>query len=1203
MEEWREGVLSLRVVDPGRLVVKAGEEVLAAGALGWGEDGRLRVDVLEAWPSEALPRVVNREPGREEVEVHVPAEVGAGEQLTLTYEWDWKYAGRPALVRTWRLPPGKDDIPPEWLEDSLSQPEREDAPEEEAEALAFLSLQQAPLPVQVDPARPELLWVSGYASREELASRLFGDVSAVGAFDFEPLAAPPDAAGGARLCVRVRHPPVLVPELLTAMRGALDSQLEADVAWTRSLLTAKSLDKNGAAALVERSLRWSQRSDILDGFGQSYFDRYLETLAPWRDAPPRWHLGDTRAQDWHFLGEVSEPLQKAIALRSTRWTTRYSVTDGSPVLAPGDVVGRYYFPSGASVQVHLQVLLTEERSLERAELRVRNLPGTGPRVIIPGEDGRWRGYSVGLRVAAGAPEPLDQPEGHFYWYYPGTLLIRPGDWRPGLGSGTGELAALRRKILDAALAAATPEESQSLFGLDDDVLALLTREERLRVFDTVLGGPALTSGREEEAVHLLGRVVQSMPAWEFPALERRLTSGEALEKLLGSNEPAKVLLGGAFTQKALASFPLVLDSLDALPTFHLGREGETTHLLNVPSALVSTTLVAPEAWNVKQGVRLGAEPALPGEAAGDTRRMALYFEPVRHEFQARYLSSVEEGPRSRALHPLEWVRVEVHGPQPRTHLMTAMELALLASLPDTPLLWAAVGRIGEMHMVHGAVSALARAPLRTGVGATAAQEGAVAAERQAAVHQFIGRMSMVTSLAAVDTWRDELSRTPEGRAFLAVHEVALLGLAGRDVSKLASSGLWRELAHQGGRVLSQSGARASAGLRESVESIQALARTLERMLAEGKAVATPDGLRFSLPGGAEAFKQAFFAIRGEMAAARALGGLRGAGLATQQAEKTLEALKLLAAESQEMARAYSAVARRAAALPTDKAQAYLAAVEKLRASARGNVKPALAQLLRRSGAPSLKDPLVFLKEAEWLVGHPELEAGAVAELARKARRGSVDLGWLRSTGLTLEDLNFMARNEKTAWKLFQRAAAEPGNPRVQLQAREQLRGIAVEMLTERHARTLFPGFRLTGRQVKMKDGHIIDNEVTAMHGSRLRHGVEAKGWNKDTWRVALNAWLARQDAHSLNKRQAELVKQLQHMLDQLADAAKAPRGKPFLVITDKLSGPTREKLTELLRRNARGTQVVEIDEAHILEETKQLRTAFKMPEDLSGGAP
>jgi hypothetical protein len=1191
LEVWREeGALSLRVVHPGRLVVKAGEEVLAAGALGWGEDQRLRVDPLEGYPPEALPRVVNHEPGQEEVEVHVPTEAGAGEQLTLTYEWEWKHAGKPALVRTWYLSPGEDEIPPEWLEDEQLETEREDSPEDEADTGDFPS--EAPLPAQVDPARPELLWVAGYASREEMASRLFGDGAAVDAFDIEPLAAPPDAEGGPRVCVRVRHPPALVPELLTAMRGALEAQLEADVAWSRSQLSAASLDRARAAALVERGLRWAQRSDIPDGAGRSYFDRYLEALGPWRD------------EDWHFLGEDAEPLRKAMALRSKRFKASYGVTDGSPVLAPGSVVGRFYFSDGSSVQVRTLLPLTEETSLEHAELRLRNAPRGSPRVLIPGEDGRWRGYSAEFNTVAGAPEPLEHPEGNAYWYYPGTLLIRPGDWRPGLGGGTGELAALRRELLQTALATATPQALQPLVALDYDVLSLLTPEERLGVFNTVLTGPALTSDMREEAVHLLARVLLSTPDREFPPLERKLTSSGALETLLGGNAPdSKVLLGQAFTQKALASFPLRLDSLDTLPGFHLGREGETTHLLNVPSGLVSTVLVAPRAWEARQGVRLGAEPALPGEAAGPSERMALYFQPVRQRFQARYLSSVEEAPRSRALHPLEWVRVEVHGPQPRTHLMTAMELALLASSPDSTLLWSTVGRISEVHMVYGAVSALARAPLLTGGAATAAQGGTLVAARGAAVGQFVGRMSLVTSLAVVDTYRDELSRTPEGRAFLAVHDVAMLALAGRDMSKLATSGIGHELVHRGGLALSASGARASSGLRESVESLQALVKTLERMLAGGKAVATPEGLRFSLPGGAEAFKQAFFAIRGEMAAARALGGIRGAGLAVQEAKKTLEALKVLAAESRELALAYNAVARRAAALPADKAQAYLAAVETLRASARGNVKPLLPGLLHRSGAPSLEDPLSFLMDAGWLVGHPKLEAAAMAELAEKACRGRVDLGWLRSVGLTTEELNFMARNEKTAWRLFQQAAAEPWNLTAQLRAREQLRGLAVEMLTEHHARKLFPGFRLTGRQVKMTEGHIIDNVLTATRGPRLQHGVEVKGWNDNRWRKVLDAWLARQGGTTLNEKQEALVKQLQHLLDQLADAAKAPRGKPFLVSTDGLSGPTKAKLEAFLLRNARGTPLIHIEEAKILEKTKQLRAALKLPEDLSGGAP
>ena len=679
---WQEGVLSLRVVDPGRLVVKAGSQVLAAGSLGWGEDQRLRVDALEGFPPTLLPRVMDREPGQEEVEVHVPAGVGNGEVLTLSYEWDWKHAGKPPLVRSWRLPPSEPDVPPEEelfeLEEALSEPEVEDTAEDEVPA--FFSPGATPLPVQVDPAWPEVLWVPAYATRAEMAERLFGDAQAVEGLDFERCEVAADVQVGPRVCVRVRQLQALQPELLAAVHAALNAQLTVDRAWTAAQLAAPGLDKAGAAALVERGLRWAQRSEWVEGVGPSYFDRYLETLAARREESPRWQLGDTQCQDWHFLGEASEPLQKAIALRSRRYQTRYRVTDGSPVLAPGDVVGRFSFADGTRVQVRLLALLTEERSAERAELRVRNLPRSGPRVLILGEDGRWRGYSADFGLVAGAPEPLEHPEGNYYWYYPGTILIRPEDWREGMGSGTRELAALRREILHSALARTTADESRPLLGLEQDVLALLTPKERQGVFDTVLAGPALGSNLEEEAVQLLARVVQSTPAPEFAVLERELTASGVVEKLLASGAPGKVKLGQAFTQKALASLPLVLGSLEALPTFHLGREGETTYLLNVPSGLVTTTLVAPEDWDAQQGVSLEAEPALPGEAAGPARRMALYFEPVRHDFQARYLSSVEEGPRSRALHPLEWVRVEMHGPKPSTQLMTAFELALTGLL-------------------------------------------------------------------------------------------------------------------------------------------------------------------------------------------------------------------------------------------------------------------------------------------------------------------------------------------------------------------------------------------------------------------------------------------------------------------------------------------------------------------------------------------
>ncbi len=1203
-------VLPLRVVDPGRLVVKAGDQVLAECYLGWGEDERLRVGPVTADSPIALPRVANRRVEQEVVEVLIPAELGSGELLTLTYEWGWKHRGKPALVRTWSLQPQEDDdssaVESEFERDfplvapGAPEPELVASPDEERDEPSLFVVRMAPFPVQVDPARPELLWVPGDASREEIAMRLFGDASAVGAFDFKPLAAAPASEGLPRVAVSIRNPEALRPEVLEAMRQVLDAQLGADAAWARAKLGEKHLGQSDGQALAEMGLRWSQRSGVVGSRGQSYFDHYLALLFP-PDTEP----------DWSLLGEEAEPLRKATALRSKQWKTGYTVTDGLPELAPGNAIGRCYFTSGvpstrSSLPVLVMTTLVDALSMEDAETWTRNLPWNGMRALIAGPDGRFRGYGVHF-TSLGDAELLEGPESRCYWYYPGTVFIRPGEWRPGVGGGAGELAALRRAILAKALAQVTPDKPEALLGLDHDVLALLTAEQRLKVFDTLLASPALTSGSSEAAVGLLGRVVLSTPDEAFAPLERRLTGSGALSKLLASNAPGLMPLGQAFTQKALGAYPLWLGSLESLPGFHLGREGETTHLLNVSAEESSTTLIAPEKWSPAQSVRLGAEPALSGEETGPQKRMALRFKPVRQKFEARYLSSAEQDSPSRALHPLELVRVELHGPQPRTRIMTAMELALHASVPDTSLLWSAAGRISELHLLYSGVSALARAPVLAGAAAATAEGGAAVVARQAALRAFLGRTGLVASMAAVDTYRDELSRTQAGRGFLAVHDFAMLALASRDVYRLATSGILSEWGHRGGLVLSRLGARASAGLREPVESAQALAKAVGRMLAEGKASITPEGLTFSAPGGAEALQQAYFSVRGEMAAQRALGGIRAAGQATQEAERILNALKSLAEESQELARAYSAVARRAAALPADKAQAYLAAVESLCAAARPAAKPALAELLRSSGTPSIEEPIKFLKEAEWLVQHPGLDAEALSVLAQKASNGKVDLGWLRSTALTAEDFNFLAKEKKTTWQLFKKAAEEPGNRKAQLEARSHLRGIAGELVTERAARKLFPGYRLTGRQVEVEGGSIVDFELVAVDGS-LHHAVEVKGWTVDSWRKALKAWEASREAMiKLDAEQERLVRQLRGVIKQLDDAARAPRGRPFLTASDKLSEPTYEKLQRFLQDNAPGTQLKLVNEAEMLAVTKRLRAAFNLPERLpgeaGGGAP
>lgn len=109
---------------------------------------------------------------------------------------------------------------------------------------------------------------------------LLGDVSAVGAFDLEPLAVVPTSKGLPRVAVSVRSPAALRPEVLEAMRRALDVQLGADAAWARAKVREESLRESDREALAELSLRWSQRSGIPNTRGQSYFDHYLALLFP-----------------------------------------------------------------------------------------------------------------------------------------------------------------------------------------------------------------------------------------------------------------------------------------------------------------------------------------------------------------------------------------------------------------------------------------------------------------------------------------------------------------------------------------------------------------------------------------------------------------------------------------------------------------------------------------------------------------------------------------------------------------------------------------------------------------------------------------------------------------------------------------------------------------------------------------------------------
>lgn len=317
--------------------------------------------------------------------------------------------------------------------------------------------------------------------------------------------------------------------------------------------------------------------------------------------------------------------------------------------------------------------------------------------------------------------------------------------------------------------------------------------------------------------------------------------------------------------------------------------------------------------------------------------------------------------------------------------------------------------------------------------------------------------------------------------------------------------------------------------------------------------------------------------------------------------------------SAQAARADDAVARRAARMPAAEAHRYLAAVDSLRAATPQPLRVSLPTFLRASATAA--DPSALLRDAEWLLTQPGLSAEAAQTLATKLAdaRSALDLAWLRTTRLAIDDLDFLACDPKAPWDLLRRAAANPNDRSLQILARTRLRGIAGEMVTARSATKIFPAHHLTNRQVALPAGHIIDYELTATNGTGLRHAVEVKSWTRDVWRNALNTWqkagspMSAEDmriaAAKLPDDEALLMRQLAGLVAQLKDAESTPHGIPFLVVTSGLSVPTSTNLTRFLTKVTPGAEVRLISEEEILATSRRLRTAFGLPMELPGVTP
>ena len=444
------------------------------------------------------------------------------------------------------------------------------------------------------------------------------------------------------------------------------------------------------------------------------------------------------------------------------------------------------------------------------------------------------------------------------------------------------------------------------------------------------------------------------------------------------------------------------------------------------------------------------------------------------------------------------------------------------------------------------------------------------------------------SMEVVDAYRDELQQTPEGRGVLATYDIVMAILITRDVYGL-SAGVLRSPANWGPRRGWSRAPRAHrAAARESRAGGVSPRARASRKAGELVAQESATGARVLVPKNDATALHVFMAARAEVASRAFITTLREAGASTEVAERVFKQLQELASKSKDMARAQGALARRAEAMAPAAAADYMNAIERALQVRPGATE--IAGFLRASTrAP---DPIAFLGDVEWLLARRGVGLEAVEALGNKAADKMLDLAWLRTTQLTDRDLSFLGRNPQTWWKSLRDAAIDPTKEHV-IVAQLAIRGASAEIVVQRTAKELFPGFRITGQQVEVEGG-VMDYRLTATDGLGKQYGAEVKGWTKNTWSEALSGYRARLTGIA-TKIEEKAARKIDGMLRQLKNARTATNNDPFLVISDAIKEKDKLALEALLKAEAPGTQIKTVSEEAILETGRQLRTALGIP--------
>jgi hypothetical protein len=1082
----------------------------------------------------------------------------------------------------------------------------------------------------VDIPDPATFWTPPGTTREQIASRLYGDPRHYGGFDI---------IGDKH--VRLRSFDGVADDVARPMREALERQLSLDVENMIAILSQRLVLGGDEWKLLNTTVRWSSRSGLADAGKRSYFDRYLDALAARQLTEERiWPFSDITHNALEWLIDEAEEKAWAIYPLIARGSTRpgFATPRHARVIGPmpaRSVVGSYAYRTKRPKlafgewdygigEIQVKEKIVDEATAPLAEISLRNAPHAGPRVMIPGGDGHFYGYTIDFpRLEQGYTEPTEhwytnRPPEHidnWWWHYPGTVVVAGGEFQPESGAGGAGERTRRTEILAQAMAGGANEQR----GLDFDVLELATLDQRITLIN------AAVARREDTDATLIARVLYSTPDTDFPLLERRLSTGGIIDSLVKMPDPGGrvAMIGRIFTVKSLATMQVQGENLQQLPELTAGfDEDGFFHGADFDTATMTSRTVSGADFPAQAGgqVALGHERALRGETPGPLSRTTITIKPMVIRTgslvgnlwrKARGTLLESGGPPVGPLLPTQLVRVKILGSPGETRVVTALEAVGLLTPPSGEILGRAISSTVHGYMWIMAGTGLLRAfgPALAGAlveggglrvaGAALAEAAATSAGRAALVNA-----GLIAGMEMVESNRKAIAATAAGREFLEIYDITMAIWISHDVARLIGSGLVPKLVSAADRVMALPGA-----LRDAIMPLRAEADAMRRAIAryatpaDAAAAATTEGM--TMAAGTASARPGFFAMlrvtRGEVAAERlterligtpaeaagkrVLGRLEGElGRAESEAAgiagKTPEAEEVRAAATRRAEKAASArfaVAQRAAQLRPDAREAFLKAVDGVIAR-RPNSIASLTDLL--TAAAQSRTPNRFIAEVQQLVNRPGVSDEALAVLGAKAREGAhvLDLAWLNRTRITDETLDFLGRDRRTPWDLYRRTAADPGSGSLIASFRTSARGAGAELVAAEKAEEIGTNVR---RQVRMGSSE-IDYEITV---AGRRRGFEIKGWTPETWEKALDAAIQRLNRKGLTDAQKEAVRKIDSMLRQLQDAQAATGSNPYLGLTaDALTTELRARLRRLLGEyGLSGTRLVPLSETKIKE--------------------